>query len=81
MNKRFLVLKYLQISLYTLKTVTYGAMALFTYTQIQMKGLHAPEDVMNLIDGPLGRIIIAAAVLEAIHNFIGLAKRIYSRNT
>jgi len=55
-------------------------MAIMTYSQIQMKGLHAPNDILELIEGPLGRILIAAAVLEAIHNLIGLAKRLYSKN-
>lgn len=75
------ILKYIQVHLYALKVVTYSAMAIITYSQIQMKGLNAPNDILELIEGPLGRVLIAAAVFEAIHNLIGLAERLHSKNS
>lgn len=68
------ILWYFQVCIYVLKTVTYGGIAILLYGQIDLREMHAPEDIMLLIDGPLGRMLIFAAVLETVHNFIGFMK-------
>gem|GEM_PF-3553263 len=79
-NKTGVVLFYLQISLYTLKIITYAGIAIFLFGQIELKEINAPEDIMLMIDGPLGRMLLMAAILESIHNFIGMVKRMTTRN-
>lgn len=56
------------VSIYIIKAITYAFLALTTYYQIEFEEMKAPEDIMALITGPLGRAAISIAAIEAVHN-------------
>ncbi len=67
---------FIPLSPYLLKTVFYAVIAITTYYQIEYKELKAPDDILALVDGPLGRAAVSVAVVETLHNLFTFGKKL-----